>query len=71
MAKLFRDDRSYRPDEVAEKLRVDVRQVYRMVHDVDDPLPAFRTKKRSGSLRFNGVELNEHIDKNRVNPLEE
>ena len=68
---LFNNDRSYRPDEIAKKWDVNVRTVYRMVKDIDDPLPAFRPNGKKGVIRVKGSVLNEWTEQNKVNPLEE
>lgn len=66
--KLFDDKRSYRPDEVADRIEVHVSTVYRMIRDIDDPLPAFRLGRQ---LRINGAEANRYFEQKKVNPLEE
>lgn len=69
MAELFRADRSYRPDEIADKLGVDVRTVYRMIRDIDDPLVAFRPHGRA--LRVEGAELIRYLERRKVRPEDE
>ncbi|MCD8479315.1 MAG: helix-turn-helix domain-containing protein [Candidatus Cloacimonetes bacterium] len=69
MAELFRGDRSYRPDEIAEKLKVDICTVYRMIRDIDDPLPAFRPHGRA--LRVEGAELIRYLERRKVRPEDE
>jgi len=64
---IFRDDRNYRPDEVAATLRVNRTTVYRCIKDILDPLPAFRTKE-NGQLRCSGKDLNEYLTKHKVRP---
>lgn len=66
--KLFDDKRSYRPDEVADRIEVHVSTVYRMIRDIDDPLPAIRLGRQ---LRINGAEANRYFERKKVNPLEE
>jgi len=66
--KLFDDKRSYRPDEIAERIEVHISTVYRMINDIDNPLPAFRIKRQ---LRVNGAAANRYFEKQKVNPLEE
>lgn len=66
MPELFRSDRSYRPDEIAQKLSVDVCTVYRMIRDIDDPLPAFRPHGRA--LRVEGSELIRYLQRRKVKP---
>lgn len=66
MPELFRSDRSYRPDEIAQKLSVDVCTVYRMIRDIDDPLPAFRPHGRA--LRVEGAELIRYLQRRKVKP---
>ena len=63
-------DRCYRPDEVAKKLNIHVRSVYRHIGDPLDPLPALRLHK-GGPLRIPGPELNRWLDRRRVDPLNE
>lgn len=62
-------DRCYRPDEVAEKLHVHIRTIYRHVNDLDDPLPSLRLKP-GGPLRIPGLLANRWLARRRVNPLE-
>jgi excisionase family DNA binding protein len=69
MPELFRPDRSYRPDEIAQKLSVDVCTVYRMIRDINDPLPAFRPHGRA--LRVEGAELIRYLDRRKVKPENE
>jgi predicted DNA-binding transcriptional regulator AlpA len=69
--KLFRDDRSYRPDEVAEIWNMSIKSIYRMINDIDNPLPAFRPYGVGGCIRIKGNVLNKWTEKNQVNPLEE
>jgi excisionase family DNA binding protein len=72
MAEMFRSDRSYRPDEIAEKLQIDVRTVYRMIRDIVDPLPAYRPCGRGGrALRVEGAELIRYLERRKVRPEEE
>ena len=70
MSKLFKDDRCYRPDEVAEILGIDTKTVYRRIKDLDNPFPCSRLKKH-GPLRLPGNEMNKFMEENKVNPLEE
>lgn len=70
MSKLFKDDRAYRPDEVAKILGIDIKTVYRRVKDLDNPFPCFRLKKH-GPLRLPGNKMNKFLEDNKVNPLEE
>ncbi|MDP3114452.1 MAG: helix-turn-helix domain-containing protein [Candidatus Cloacimonadaceae bacterium] len=67
MMSIFKDDRNYRTDEIAEVLRVDRSSVYRWIRDIPDPLPAFRTKE-NGQLRCAGKDLNEYLLKHKVRP---
>lgn len=69
MADLFRSDRSYRPDEIAAKLSVDICTVYRMIRDINDPLPAFRPHGRA--LRVEGAELIRYLQRRKVQPENE
>jgi len=64
---IFKDDRNYRPDEVASTLRVNRTTVYRWIRDILDPLPAFRTKQ-NGQLRCSGKDLNDYLNKHKVRP---
>ena len=64
---IFKDERNYRTDEIAEILRVDRSSVYRWIRDILDPLPAFRTKE-NGQLRCSGKDLNEYLFKHKVRP---
>ena len=64
---IFNNDRNYRPDEVASKLRVSRNTVYRWIRDILDPLPAFRTKE-NGQLRCSGKDLNLYLQKHKVRP---
>lgn len=64
---IFKDERNYRTDEIAEILRVDRSSVYRWIRDILDPLPAFRTKE-NGQLRCSGKDLNEYLNKHKVRP---
>jgi excisionase family DNA binding protein len=66
---MFDDNRSYRPDEVADKMRVDARTIYRWIKRIERPLPAFRTP--GGELRCIGKELNQFVELNRVDPVNE
>ncbi len=67
---IFSSDRCYRPDEIADKLHVDVCTVYRMIKDIDDPLPAFRLNT-NGQLRVYGRDLNSYLENHKVDPLNE
>jgi excisionase family DNA binding protein len=60
--------RYYRPDEVAEILNVDKSSIYRMIKDIEDPLPAI--KLNGGCLRIPGQELSEWLERRRVNSAE-
>lgn len=64
---IFSNDRNYRPDEVADTLRVSRNTVYRWIRDILDPLPAFRTKE-NGQLRCSGKDLNLYLLKHKVRP---
>lgn len=64
---IFKDERNYRTDEIAEILRVDRSTVYRWIRDILDPLPAFRTKG-NGQLRCSGKDLNDYLNKHKVRP---
>ncbi len=67
--KLFDDNRAYRPDEIADRIEVHISTVYRMINDLEHPLPAFRLRGRT--LRINGADANRYFGKKKVNPLEE
>lgn len=67
--KLFEEDRTYRPDEVAERIGAHISTVYRMINDIEDPLKAFRLRGRS--LRINGADANAYFERRKVNPLDE
>lgn len=69
MEKMFESGRSYRPDEIAEKLNVDVCTVYRMIRNVNDPLPAFRPHGRA--LRVEGRQINIYLERRKVRPEDE
>ena len=64
---IFNDERNYRPDEIADILRVDRSSVYRWIRDILDPLPAFRTKD-NGQLSCAGKDLNDYLTKHKVRP---
>ncbi|GAB1468230.1 hypothetical protein MASR2M64_09410 [Candidatus Cloacimonadota bacterium] len=64
---VFKDERNYRTDEVADVLRVDRSSVYRWIRDIANPLPAFRTKE-NGQLRCSGKDLNAYLDRHKVRP---
>ena len=64
---IFKDERNYRTDEIAEILRVDRSTVYRWIRDILDPLPAIRTKE-NGQLRCSGKDLNDYLNKHKVRP---
>ena len=63
-APLFKDDRCYRPDEVAEKLAISKRTVYRYV---DDGL--LRAVGLPGATRIRGSELNKFMDEKEKDPM--
>ena len=64
---IFKDERTYRTDEIADILKVDRSSVYRWIRDILDPLPAFRTKE-NGQLRCSGKDLNIYLLKHKVRP---
>lgn len=66
---LFDKGRCYRPDEVAKKLGVSKRTVYRMINNVEDPLPAVRPC--GPALRISGADIMAYLAKRRVRPEEE
>ena len=53
---IFNDERNYRTDEIADILRVDRSSVYRWIRDIENPLPAFRTKE-NGQLRLSLIHI--------------
>ena len=67
---IFDDERNYYPFQVAEKLEVHISTIYRMIKDIDDPLPAFKLR-RNGRLKLNGRKLNKFIKEHEINTLEE
>lgn len=66
---LFDKGRCYRPDEVASKLGISKRSIYRMINDVADPLPAVRPC--GNALRISGADVNAYLERHRVRPEEE
>ncbi len=68
MCKLFREDRGYSPVEIAERLPCGKKTVYRMINNVEDPLPAYRL---NGMLRVLGKDLNVYMENHRVEPENE
>jgi len=65
---LFKDERLYRPDEVAKRLNISIKSIYRMIKDVDDPLPAIKIKN---IIRLPGNRLNEYIKRHTIKSWEE
>lgn len=70
MVQVFNESRCYTPVYVAEILNVDISTVYRLIRDIDDPLPAFRLKT-NGQLRVHGKEINKYLEDHKVDPLNE
>ena len=70
MVQVFKENRCYTPQRISEILEVDISTVYRLIRDIDDPLPAFRLK-RNGQLRVHGKEINKYLEKHKVDPLNE
>lgn len=66
---MFNEKRCYRPDEVAAKLGVSKVTIYRMINDIDDPLPAFKIK-RNGQIRMYGKALNNYFYEHTIRPWE-
>ncbi len=66
---LFDDNRVYRPDEIADRIEAHISTVYRMINDLEHPLPAFRLRGRA--LRIRGADANRYFEDKKVNPLEE
>ena len=50
----------YRPDEIAKIMNVSKATVYRLINQIDDPLPA---KKFKGFLRIKASEFDEWIER--------
>ena len=67
---IFDEKRCYSPVHVAEVLATDICTVYRMIRNIENPLPAFKLKS-NGQLRVHGKDLNEYLSKNKVDPLNE
>ena len=67
---VFKEQRCYTPLRVSEILSVDISTVYRLIRDIDDPLPAFRLKN-NGQLRVHGKDLNTYFEDHKVDPLNE
>lgn len=70
MVQVFNENRCYTPVRVSEILSVDISTIYRIIRDIDDPLPAFRLKT-NGQLRVHGKELNSYFEDHKVDPLNE
>ncbi len=70
MVQVFNESRCYTPVGVAEILSVDISTIYRLIRDIDDPLPAFRLKN-NGQLRVHGKEINKYLEDHKVDPLYE
>jgi excisionase family DNA binding protein len=49
-----------RPDEVAKLLKISKKQVYKLINNIDNPLPS---KKIGGLLRVPQGELNKYLKK--------
>lgn len=61
--------KSYRPDQVAKMLEVSVRQVYRLVNDPLDPLPAIKLSTSARArIRIAGRDLKEWMENHKVEP---
>lgn len=67
---IFQDERCYRPDEIAAKLNAALSTVYRLIKDIDDPIPAFRLKN-NGQMRVYGRDMNAYLENHKVDPLNE
>lgn len=63
---MFDEARYYRADEIARMLSVSKRTVYRMMNDIDNPLPASRVR---GCLRVKGTAINEYLERNKKDPV--
>ena len=70
MVQVFNENRCYTPVRVAEMLSVDISTVYRLIRDIDDPLPAFRLKNNE-QLRVHGKEINKYLEDHKVDSLYE
>ncbi len=65
MDKLFKDDRCYRPDEIAKTWAVHVSTIYRLINNVDNQLSSFLLVKK---IRIWGRDANVYMEKNKVKP---
>ncbi len=64
---MINPNRCYRPDEIAKIMSVDRSTVYRMIRNINNPLPAFRPTG-NGPLRVQGSDLIEYIEQNKTKP---
>ncbi|HOD52929.1 MAG TPA: helix-turn-helix domain-containing protein [Candidatus Cloacimonadota bacterium] len=61
--------KSYRPDQVAKMLEISERQVYRLVNDPLDPLPAIKLSKSvRAHIRIPGKDLQEWVERHKMEP---
>ncbi len=70
MCKLFKDDHAYPPNVIAARLGASRAKVYKMIGDINDPLPAFRLGG-NGSLRVTGKDINNYLANHKVEPENE
>ncbi len=70
MVQVFNESKCYTPLRVSEILAVDISTIYRLIRDIDHPLPAFRLKS-NGQLRVHGKEINKYLEDHKVDPLNE
>jgi len=61
---MFDETRMYRPDEVAKKMQINKRTVYRMIDNNE-----IKAVKVRGQLRIWGSELNRYMDENIADPM--
>lgn len=48
-----------RPDEVAEKLKISKKTVYKLINEIENPMPSVRI---GGQLRIKTVDLEKYVD---------
>ena len=70
MVQIFNENRCYTPLRVSEILDVDISTIYRLIRDINDPIPAYRLKT-NGQLRVHGKEINKYLEDHKVDPLNE
>jgi len=57
----------YRPDEVAEMLKISIRTIYSLINDINDPLPTTRIRRQ---LRVPRREFEEWLKRRDNKPWE-